>query len=61
MPSCALFMDEKDALLPIGNLRVLEEAVGDVVSVAKVPVAMLVSARGEKMPVLRRCRPLATA
>ena len=55
MPPCALFMDEKDALLPIGNPRVLEEAMGDVVRVAKVPATMLVSARGEKMSVPRRC------
>ena len=55
MPPCALFMDEKDALLPIGNARALEEAMGDVVRVAKVPATMLVSAHGEKMSVPRRC------
>ena len=55
MPPCALFMDEKDALLPIGNARALEEAMGDVVRVGKVPATMLVSARGEKMSVPRRC------
>lgn len=55
MPPAALFMDEKDALAPIGNLRALEEAVGDVVHVAKVPATMLVSAHGEKMSVPRRC------
>lgn len=55
MPPCVLFMDEKDALLPIGNARALEEAMGDVVRVGKVPSTMLVSARGEKMSVPRRC------
>lgn len=55
MPPAALFMDEKDALAPIGNLRALEEAVGDVVHVAKVPATMLVSAHGEKMSIPRRC------
>lgn len=55
MPPSVLFMDEKDALLPIGNARALEEAVGDVVRVAKVPSTMLVSAHGEKMSVPRRC------
>ncbi len=55
MPPCALFVDEKDALPPIGNPRVLEEAMGDVVRVGKVPSTMLVSARGERMSAPRRC------
>ena len=48
-------MEEKDALLPVGNLRALEEAMGDVVRVARVPATMLVSAHGEPMSVPRRC------
>lgn len=48
-------MEEKEALLPIGNARALEEAMGDVVRIAKVPATMLVSAHGEKMSVPRRC------
>lgn len=55
MPPSALFMEEKDALRPIGNRRVLEEAMGDVVSVPRVPSTMIVSAHGEKMSVPRRC------
>ncbi len=55
MPPSALFMEEKEALLPIGNARALEEAMGDVVRIAKVPATMLVSAHGEKMSVPRRC------
>ena len=35
LPPSALFMEEKDALLPVGNLRALEEAMGDVVRVAR--------------------------
>lgn len=54
LPPSALFMEEKDALLPVGNLRALEEAMGDVVRVA-VPATMLVSAHGEPMSVPRRC------
>lgn len=42
LPPSALFMEEKDALLPVGNLRALEEAMGDVVRVARVPATMLV-------------------
>ena len=45
LPPSALFMEEKDALRPVGNLRALEEAMGDVVRVARVPATMLVSAR----------------
>lgn len=55
LPPSALFMEEKDALLPVGNLRALEEAMGDVVRVARVPATMLVSAHGEPMSVPRRC------
>ena len=54
LPPSALFMEEKDALLPVGNLRALEEAMGDVVRVARVPATMLVSAHGEAMSVPRR-------
>lgn len=55
MPPSALFMQEKDALRPIGNRRLLEEAMGDVACVPKVPSTMIVSAHGEKMSVPRRC------
>lgn len=55
LPPSVLFMEEKDALPPVGNLRALEEAMGDVVRVARVPATMLVSAHGEPMSVPRRC------
>ena len=55
MPPSVLFMDEKEALRPIGNMRALEEAMGDVVDVPKVPPTMLVSAHGRKVSVPRRC------
>lgn len=55
MPPSALFMQEKDALRPVGNRRALEEAMGDVVSAPKVPATMIVSAHGRKMSVPRRC------
>lgn len=55
LPPSVLFMEEKDALRPVGNLRALEEAMGDVVRVARVPATMLVSAHGEAMSVPRRC------
>ena len=55
MPPSVLFMDEKEALRPIGNARVLEEAMGDVVDVPEVPATMLVSAGGRKVSVPRRC------
>ena len=55
MPPAALFMEEKEALPPVGNAQALEEAMGDVVRVDKVPATMLVSAKGEKMSVPRRC------
>jgi len=55
MPPSALFMREKEALRPIGNARMLEEAMGDVVDVPEVPATMLVSAHGRKVSVPRRC------
>lgn len=55
LPPSALFMEEKDALLPVGNVRALEEALGDVVRIGKVPATMLVSAHGEAMSAPRRC------
>ena len=56
MPPSVLFMEEKDALRPAGNMALLqEEAMGDVARVAKVPSTMLVSAHGETMSVPRRC------
>ena len=55
MPPSVLFMDEKEALRPVGNMRALEEAMGDVVDVASVPATMLVSAHGRKVSVPRRC------
>lgn len=55
MPPSVLFMDEKESLRPIGNMRALEEAMGDVVDVPEVPATMLVSAHGRKVSVPRRC------
>ena len=55
MPPSVLFMDEKEALRPVGNMRLLEEAMGDVVDVPKVDSTMLVSAHGRKVSVPRRC------
>ena len=55
LPPSALIMEEKDALLPVGNLRALEEAKGDEVRVARVPATKLVRAHGEPMSVPRRC------
>lgn len=55
MPPSALFMDEKEALRPAGNMRLLQEAMGDAVDVARVPSTMLVSAHGRKVSVPRRC------
>ena len=55
VPPRALFMGEKDALPPIGNARAPGEAMGGVVRMARAPATMLVSARGEKMSVPRRC------
>ena len=55
MPPSVLFMDEKESLRPAGNMRLLEEAMGDVVDVPAVPSTMLVSAHGRKVSVPRRC------
>ena len=55
MPPSSLFMDEKEALRPVGNMRMLQEAMGDVVDVPKVGPTMLVSAHGRKVSVPRRC------
>lgn len=55
MPPSVLFMEEKDALRPAGNMALLQESMGDVTQVAKVPATMLVSAHGESMSVPRRC------
>ncbi len=47
-------MREKDLLRPIGNLRLLQEMVGNV-SVQKVPATMLVRAAGRQWSVPRAC------
>ena len=55
VPPMVLFMrDEKEALLPLGNVRLLEERVGDV-SHQVVPPTMLVRAAGREWSVPRRC------
>lgn len=54
LPPDALFMREKEALRPIGNMRLLESMVGDV-SVQTVPPTMLVRAAGRLWSVPRRC------
>lgn len=54
LPPNALFMREKEALRPIGNLRLLQSMVGDV-SVQTVPPTMLVRAAGRRWSVPRRC------
>lgn len=54
LPPATLFMREKEALRPIGNLRLLEESVGRV-SVQVVPSTMLVRAAGREFSVPRRC------
>lgn len=54
LPPAALFMREKEHLRPTGNLRLLEEMVGDV-SVQTVPSTMLVRAAGREWSVPRRC------
>lgn len=54
LPPAALFMREKEALRPIGNMRLLESMVGDV-SVQTVPATMLVRAAGRQWSVPRRC------
>lgn len=54
LPPAALFMREKEHLRPIGNLRLLQEMVGDV-SVQTVPPTMLVRAAGRQWSVPRSC------
>lgn len=54
LPPAVLFMREKDLLRPIGNLRLLQEMVGNV-SVQKVPATMLVRAAGRQWSVPRAC------
>lgn len=54
VPPAALFMREKEALRPIGNMRLLESMVGDV-SVQTVPPTMPVRAAGRLWSVPRRC------
>lgn len=54
VPPAALFMREKEALRPIGNMRLLESMVGDV-SAQTVPPTMLVRAAGRQWSVPRRC------
>jgi hypothetical protein len=45
MSPSVLFMDEKDALHPIGNMALLQESMGNVSAVARVPTAISVSRR----------------
>lgn len=54
LPPAVLFMKEKEHLRPIGNLRALQEMVGNV-SVQKVPTTMLVRAAGRQWSVPRAC------
>ena len=54
LPPAVLFMKEKEHLRPIGNLRMLQEMVGNV-SVQKVPATMLVRAAGRQWSVPRSC------
>lgn len=54
LPPAALFMREKEHLRPTGNLRLLQEMVGDV-SVQTVPPTMLVRAAGRQWSVPRSC------
>ena len=54
LPPAVLFMKEKEHLRPIGNLRALQEMVGNV-SVQKVPATMLVRAAGRQWSVPRAC------
>ncbi len=54
LPPAVLFMKEKEHLRPIGNLRALQEMVGNV-SVQKVPATMLVRAAGCQWSVPRAC------
>ena len=54
LPPAVLFMREKEALRPVGNMRLLEEMVGDVTT-PEVPATMLVRALGREWSVPRRC------
>ena len=54
LPPAVLFMTEKEHLRPIGNLRMLQEMVGNV-SVQRVPATMLVRAAGRQWSVPRAC------
>ncbi|ACV21407.1 Transposase and inactivated derivatives [Slackia heliotrinireducens] len=54
LPPAVLFMREKEHLRPVGNLRLLQEMVGDV-SVQTVPATMLVRAAGRQWSVPRAC------
>lgn len=54
LPPNALFMREKEALRPVGNMRLPQGMVGDV-SVQTVPATMLVRAAGRLRSVPRRC------
>lgn len=54
LPPDALFMREREALRPVGNVRLLRGMVGDV-SVQTVPATMLVRAAGRLWSVPRRC------
>lgn len=54
LPPATLFLREKDALRPVGSLRLLEEAVG-ATSVQVVPSTMLVRAAGREFSVPMRC------
>ena len=54
MPPSVLFMQEKDALRPVGNMSLLMESMGDVTNVRSVPSTMLVTAHGTSMSVPRR-------
>lgn len=54
VPPAVLFMREKEALRPVGNLRLLQEMVGDVTTQV-VPPTMLVRAAGRQFSVPRSC------
>lgn len=54
LPPAVLFMREKEHLRPVGNMRLLQEMVGNV-SVQRVPATMLVRAVGRQWSVPRAC------
>ena len=54
VPPAVLFMREKEHLRPVGNLRLLQEMVGDVTTQV-VPPTMLVRAAGRQWSVPRSC------